>query len=66
MKASEFKAMSKEDLTKKITLSDKWTGLMIVIAAVSLLADHLTFCYRGKMPGKEKLSSHQRNEKVYS
>ena len=55
-----------EDLTKKMTLSDKWTGLMIVIAAVSLLADHLTFCYKGKTPTKEKISTRQKNEKVYS
>ena len=55
-----------EDLTKKITLSDKWTGLMIVIAAISLLIDHLTFCYKGKTPTKEKISTRQKNEKVYS
>ncbi|SFC77320.1 class B sortase [Ruminococcus albus] len=55
-----------EDLTKKMTLSDKWTGLMILIAAVSLLIDHLTFCYKGKLPNKEELTTQQKDDKVYS
>ena len=55
-----------EDMTKKMTLNDKWTGLMILIAAVSLLIDHLTFCYKGKLPNKEELTTQHKDDKVYS
>lgn len=42
-----------EDLSKKMTLYDKWTGLMILIAAAGLFADYFTFRYRGKLPEEE-------------
>ena len=39
-----------EDLTKHMTVSDNYTGWMILIAAAALLADFICFRYRGRRP----------------
>lgn len=39
-----------ENITKSVVIRDKWTGLMILIAYLALLADYICFRYRGKRP----------------
>ena len=41
-----------EDLTGRMGIRDKWTGLMILIAAVALTADFICLRYRGQRPEK--------------
>ena len=39
-----------EDLTGRMGIRDRWTGLMILIAAAALLADIICLRYRGRRP----------------
>ena len=39
-----------ENITKSVVIRDKWTGLMILIAYLALLADFICFRYRGERP----------------
>ena len=39
-----------EDITKHMTVTDHYTGWMILIAAAALLTDYICFRYRGKRP----------------
>lgn len=41
-----------EDMTKPIVIRDEWTGIMILIFALSLLSDVICFRYRGERPPK--------------
>lgn len=43
-----------ENITKPMTLRDKYTGWMILIAAFALLVDFICFRYRGKRPDTEE------------
>ncbi len=43
-----------EDITARMGIRDRWTGLMILIAAAALLADIICLRYRGKLPDKEE------------
>ena len=38
-----------ENLSKRMSVRDKWTGLMILITAVSLLIDYVCFRYHGNV-----------------
>ena len=42
-----------EDLTGRMGIRDKWTGLMILIAAAALTADFICLRYRGQRPEEE-------------
>ena len=44
-----------EDLRSPMVLLDKWTGIMILLFAISLLADFILFRYRGERPTNEML-----------
>lgn len=49
-----------ENITKPMVIRDRWTGLMLMIAYLALLADFLLFRYRGRRLSKaedEKLRS---------
>ena len=42
-----------EDITGRMGIRDKWTGLMILIAAAALTADFICLRYRGQRPEEE-------------
>lgn len=44
-----------ENITKRMTLRDEYTGGMIAVAAFALLIDFICFRYRGKRPDTEEL-----------
>ena len=48
-----------EDLTGRMGIRDRWTGLMILIAAAALLADIICLRYRGERPDEEAEQAEQ-------
>ncbi len=39
-----------ENITKPMVIRDEWTGLMILLTTLSLIADFICFRYRGERP----------------
>lgn len=45
-----------EDLTGRMGIRDRWTGLMILIAAAALIVDFICLRYRGRLPEETETS----------
>ncbi len=45
-----------EDITGRMVIRDRWTWLMILIAAAALTADFICLRYRGKLPEETEVS----------
>ncbi len=50
-----------EDVTGRMVIRDRWTWLMILIAAAALIVDFICLRYRGKLPEETETGEEDQN-----
>lgn len=54
-----------EDVMGRMVIRDRWTWLMILIAAAALIVDFICLRYRGKLPEEPEISEEDQNKPSY-